>query len=167
MDHLIQGINNRFDKHGSTVYLMYGLIPSVIVERDITVKDMIEQYQDDLTMSINAEEEFFRWKRRWESLSKNDCPSTIASSLKSCDHDMYPNLHVLLRICATIPVTSCECERSGNVLKRLHTYLRASMGKTRLSALALLHANYDANIGIEKVIDIFARKKERKSCRVC
>ena len=43
MDHLIQGINNRFDKYGSTVYLMYGLIPSVIVEIDITVKDMIEQ----------------------------------------------------------------------------------------------------------------------------
>ena len=71
-------------------------------------------------------------------MSKNDRPSTIASYLKACPHDMYPNLHVLLRICGTIPVTSCECERSGSVLKRLHTYLRASMGQTRLSALALL-----------------------------
>ena len=42
IDHLIQGNDKRFDKYGSTVYLMYGLIPSVIVERDITVKDMIE-----------------------------------------------------------------------------------------------------------------------------
>ena len=40
--HLMQGTYNGFDKYGSTVYLMYGLIPSVIVERDITVKDMIE-----------------------------------------------------------------------------------------------------------------------------
>ena len=94
-------------------------------------------------------------------MSKNDRPSTIASSLKACDHDTYPNLHVLLRICATIPVTSCECERSGGVLKRLHTYLRASMGQTRLSSLPLLHVNYDANIDIKKVIDIFDRKKER------
>ena len=140
---------------------MYGLIPSVIVERNIPVKDIIGQYQDDLPMSINAEEEFFWWKRRWEFVSKNDRPSTIASSLKACDHDMYPNLHMLLRICATIPVTSCECERSGSVLKRLHTYLRASMEQTRLSALALLHGNYDANIYIEKIIDKFARKKER------
>ena len=91
---------------------------------------------------------------------KNDRPSTIASSLKACDRDIYRSLHVLLRICATIPVTSCECERSVSVLKRLHTYLRVSMGQTRLSALALLHDNYDANIGIEKVTDIFARKKE-------
>ena len=56
--------------------------------------------------------------------------------------------------------TSCECERSGSVLKRLHTFLRAAMEQTRLSALALLHVNYDANIDIEKVIYIFARKKE-------
>ena len=94
-------------------------------------------------------------------MSKNDRPSTIASSLKVCDHDTYPNLHVLLRICATIPVTSCECEQSSSVLKRLHTYLRASMEQTRLSALPLLHVNYDANIDIKEVIDIFDRKKER------
>ena len=43
---------------------MYGLIPSVIVERDITVKEMIELYQDDLPMPISAEDDFFRWKRR-------------------------------------------------------------------------------------------------------
>ena len=72
---------------------------------------------------------------------------------------MYPNLHVLLRICATIPVTLCECERSGSVLKRLNTYLRASMGRTRLRALAFLHINYDVNI--DHVINVFAAKKER------
>ena len=94
-------------------------------------------------------------------MSKNDRSSINVSSLKACNHNMYPNLHVLLRICATIPVTSCERERSGSVLKRLHTYLRASMGQMRLSALALLHVNYDANIDIEKVIDIFAREKDR------
>ena len=59
IDHFIKGIDNRFDKYGSTVYLMYSLIPSVIVDRDITVKDIIEQYQNDLSMPINAEEEFF------------------------------------------------------------------------------------------------------------
>ena len=46
----------------------------------------------------------------------NDRPSTIASSLKVWDHGMYPNLHLLLKICVTIPVASHECERSGSVL---------------------------------------------------
>ena len=96
-------------------------------------------------------------------MPKNDRPSTFVSSLKACDYDMYPNLHVLLRICATIPVTSWECERLGSVLKRLHTYLRVSMGQMWLSASALLHINYDGNIDIEKVIDIFVREKESKA----
>ena len=59
LDHLKQGIDNRFDKYDSTVHLRFRLILSVIVERDITVKDLIEQYQDDLQMPINAEGEFF------------------------------------------------------------------------------------------------------------
>ena len=68
---------------------------------------------------------------------------------------------MLPSICAKIPATSCQCGRSGSVLKRLHTFLRTSMGQTRLSALALLHVNHDVNIDIQIAIDIFARKKER------
>ena len=71
LDHLIQGIDNRFDKYGSTVYLMFELIPSVIVERDITVNDIVEQYQDDLTMPINAEKDFlFDEKEAWSPYHK-------------------------------------------------------------------------------------------------
>ena len=68
---------------------------------------------------------------------------------------------MLLRISATIQVTSWECERSGSVLKYLHTYLRASMRQTRLKALTLLRINYDVNIDIDNVVDIFAKKKEK------
>ena len=116
-------------------------------------------------MPINGKEH----GRRWETVSKSDRLSTIASCRKACDHDKYSNLHVLLRICAAVSVTSFECERSGSVLKRLHTYLRASIGQTQLSALALLHVNYDANIDIEKVIDTFAIKKKRalKFANIC
>ena len=35
----------------------------------------------------------------------------------------------IIKIAAAVPVTSSECERSGSVLKRLNTYLRASMGQ--------------------------------------
>ena len=55
---------------------------------------------------------------------------------------MYPNLYVLLKICCTIPATSCECERSASALRRLHTFNRASMTQERLSSLALMHIHY-------------------------
>ena len=82
--------------------------------------------------------------------------------MKICDHDMNPNLHMLLRIFVAIPTTSYKYERLGSsVLRCLHTYWRASVRQTCLSALALLHINYDANVDTDNVIDIFAKKKER------
>ena len=39
--------------------------------------------------------------------------------------DSYPNRYVLLNVLGTVTVTSCESERSGSVLQRLNTYLRA------------------------------------------
>ena len=74
---------------------------------------------------------------------------------------MYPNIHILLRIRATVPAASCECGESGSVLKILNTCLRASMGQTRLSALAFLHINYDTGIDVERVIDILGSKRQR------
>lgn len=53
---IIQGTENRFDKHVGTVYLIYGLILSVISKRKIPVKHMTEQYQDDLLNPVNVEE---------------------------------------------------------------------------------------------------------------
>ena len=89
-------------------------------------------------------------------MKEDERPDTIT---KLCDADMYPNLSILLQIYGTITVTSCECERSGSVLKRLNTYLRASMGQERMSGLAFMHINYDADN--DEVNNIFAQKKKR------
>ena len=74
--------------------------------------------------------------------------------------DSHPNIYVLLNILGTVVVTSCECERSANVLKRLNTYLRASMGQNRLSALSLMHINLGVDIYAKRVLKIF-RKSDR------
>ena len=48
-------------------------------------------------------------------------------------------MHKLLKILITLPVTSCEAERSFNVLKRVKDYRRATMADERLNGLALLY----------------------------
>ena len=50
----------------------------------------------------------------------------------------FSDLFVVLQIAVTLPVTSCECERSFSIMRRLRTWLRASMTSERLSALALI-----------------------------
>ena len=83
-------------------------------------------------------------------------PSTPSSAIKDCDTKMYPNIRILLQLACTIPVTSCECERSASALRRLNNYMRSSMGKERLANLALLHIHYEQQINVESVIDMFA-----------
>ena len=85
-----------------------------------------------------------------------------AAAIKECDRDHFPNIIVLLQIACTLPVTSCECERSASALKRLNTYMRASMGQERLSSLALIHIHYDQHIDLDAVVDIYARIHPRR-----
>ena len=72
--------------------------------------------------------------------------------------DSYPNIYALLKIIGTVTVISCECQRSGSVLKRLNTLLGSSMGQNRLSALALEHINLDIEIDATRVLKIFCKR---------
>ena len=44
------------------------------------------------------------------------------------------------------------------MIKRLDNYMRHCMTEARLTALALLHIHYDANIDMEDVANMFAHK---------
>ena len=90
-------------------------------------------YGGDLPNPLHFNDEVIRWKRRWTASEVFARPDTIAKALKKCDDETYPNLSVLSKIAGTAAITSCECERSGSVLKHLNTYLRASMGQERMS----------------------------------
>ena len=105
---------------------------------------------------------FFYLHGRYTNILPESRPSTLAAAIKQCDAQLFPNLFILLQIACTLPVTSCECERSCSTLRRLNTYVRASMGQERLSALALLHISYDKKIDLEEVVDIYARLHPRR-----
>ena len=100
-------------------------------------------------------------ENRYMARREDERPSA-AEAIKECDGDMFPNIYILLQIACTIPVTSCECERSASGLRRLNNYMRASMGKDRLSYLALLHIRYDLPVDLDKVVDSFARHHPRR-----
>ena len=42
---------------------------------------------------------------------------TSTKALIFVDKDYFPNIYVILVISATLPVTSCECERTISMLK--------------------------------------------------
>ena len=89
-------------------------------------------------------------------------PGSPAVAIKDCDTALFPNISILLQFTCTIPVTSCECERNASTLRRLNNYMRASMGKDRLSHLALLHIHYTTPVDLDTVVDCYARPHPRR-----
>ena len=98
-----------------------------------------------------------------EQVYVNDkTPSTPAKAIKECDMESFPNVFILLQIACTLPVTSCEFERSASVMQQLINYMWASMGKDRLSHLALLHIHYDTQTDLDEVVDVYAHLHPRR-----
>ena len=62
---------------------------------------------------------------------------------------MFPNIHTLLKITATQPVTSCECERSISKLRLLKSVIRTTMTEDSLNGLALLSVHRDLNLNLD------------------
>ena len=76
--------------------------------------------------------------------------------------DMLPEFSNVVHILAAIPATSCSAERSFSGLRRLKTYLRSTMGKQRVSNIALIniegaYAISVVNNDMDRIIDIFGR----------
>ncbi|XP_065068530.1 52 kDa repressor of the inhibitor of the protein kinase-like [Rhopilema esculentum] len=89
-------------------------------------------------------------------------PTTLASLLSSIDQLTFPNIYTAMKIAATLPVTSCSCERSISILRRLKTYLRNTMRQSRMSALAMIHVHREIPIDINRVINQFAAERPKR-----
>ena len=64
--------------------------------------------------SIDAELEL--WGKQWFEY-KGCHPNSVGQTLKWMPYGVFKNVETSLRIFATLPVTSCESERSFSVLK--------------------------------------------------
>ena len=58
--------------------------------------------------------------------------------LKEVDSDYFPNISTLINLMATLPVESCECERSISMQKLIKTSLRSTKTQERLNGLAMM-----------------------------
>ena len=139
IDHVITELETHFIPLSTTSSTLLGLIPSVLCNQVVDISEAVEMYKDDLPSPELIDQELRRWKLKWEGKSVQFQPSSCAQTIKKCDFQHFPNISQLLKLACTLPVTSCECERSASTLRRLNTFMRASMGEERLSALAMIH----------------------------
>ena len=82
--------------------------------------------------------------------------------------EIVPEFVKVAMILAVIPATSCSAERSFSGLRQPKTYLRSTMGEKRLCSIALIniergYASRVINEDMEKMIDIFGKRKDRNT----
>ncbi|XP_050066551.1 uncharacterized protein LOC126555707 [Aphis gossypii] len=93
--------------------------------------------------------EMIWWEGYWNR-EKNDIPDTALKSLEHCDKDMFPTIHILLKILASFPISIASAERSFSALKRIKTWLRCNMLEERLTGLAIIHCHRDEHVDIDE-----------------
>ncbi|XP_026482726.1 uncharacterized protein LOC113390952 [Ctenocephalides felis] len=104
-------------------------------ELKIRADELVTKYAEDLEETLGNECIHLQHLLIESFSSKEDVRSTqgIYNFLHSNNlREVYPNIDIALRIFLSIPVTNCSGERSFSTLKRVKTYLRASMGQDRL-----------------------------------
>lgn len=64
---------------------------------------------------IAVRKEMIRWRCKWQKV--DDKPSIMIDSLIHAKLELYPNIHVALKVLLTMPITSATAERSFSTLK--------------------------------------------------
>ena len=106
----------------SLFYLLSGLV--AVGDRIPDIKAALDFYENDLPSPQIVDVELLRWKRKWCSTEDAGLPTSAVQKIAACDREFFPNIHTLIPILCTLPITSAECERSFSTVRRLKTYLR-------------------------------------------
>ena len=124
-----------------------------------------DEYGPLLPSPHKADAELQNWRCAIAGNSKESMVlkqlADLPSTLDSTNH-LYPNIHAILKVLLTMPVSTASAERSFSVLKRLKTYLRNTMGDDRMSSLALLHIYQDRDINVDNVLQAFDASGHRR-----
>ena len=162
VDHINSALQHRFDTESVNVYKGLSVVPTKMMSLKEKGQDWRDDfkvvtnfYVDDLPYPLALDAELSLWTTYWETY-RGLLPDNIATTLKAINFDGFENIKVILCILATLPITSCECERTISALRTLKNYQRSTMVEERLNGLVLMQIHQEIIPDIEKVIEKFA-----------
>ena len=81
--------------------------------------------------------------------------SEMAQKMITSDVEkLIPNIYKAVVIMGTMPVSSCEAERSFSALRRIKNYMRTKCAEDRLSSLTRLHLERDVVNSVMENVDL-------------
>ena len=145
----------RFEGQNSVVKLFSFLHPKQLLkysneELKSFTNHLLHTYSLDFTEDLEFEVRAFKTEFAAEIGEKETigelCDILVGSSLCSS----FPNLHKLLVLFLTIPVTVATAERSFSKLKLIKTYLRSKMHQERLYHLSIISIENAEAVALDK-----------------
>ena len=117
LDFIVSSLEERFSRSAVMATSLLSLVPSVLWTQDLILDSVGDSYRQDIDSSELLPAEIRKWKSRYLSMLEKLMSTSPARVIEECDKDLFPNIFTLLQIACTIPVTSCECERSPSALR--------------------------------------------------
>ena len=173
LSHLQSQLASRFADTSSMVsYEGLAVVPSKVLSSYYSLnkfnwrekfRTFVNFYHDDLPKLHVLEGELDMWERFWLT-TKASVPNTVLTTLRfiSPFKVAFPNIYNALRILVTLPITSCECERSFSAMRKLKTCFRSRMTEERLNGLSLMYIHPEIAPDVDQVIDDFAARRPRR-----
>ncbi|GBN51916.1 repressor of the inhibitor of the protein kinase [Araneus ventricosus] len=147
LDDFCNSLKERFESHKETVASLQHILPEFCTKTDFySLEAAFNFYEEYLSHEEVVQSEFMSWKEKWSQEKSENLPKTAISSLEKCDKTFFPNIYILLKLLAVVPVSFATVERSFSSLRRLKTYLRNTTSESRLNGLALLSIHRDIKI---------------------
>ena len=162
LDFLVSELETRFKTHADILSSLQLILPKRCTDvKPEQFEHCIQFYDSILPSPSSVKSELVTWQKKWQMVSNEQRPHSAIDSFVACNGDFFPNVKALLCILTTLPVSTATAERSFSTLKRIKTYLRNSMGDSRLSGLALLSIHREIEVNPAEVLDRFAKAPRR------
>ena len=141
IDAAVQQLDDRFDceKTGLHKYCkLQNIILTGVVDHDVTAS-----YPELNAVSASLDIELRMFRHQYKYISATEAIQ-IMRSLQPAVQDLFPVLKEYMKLLLVNPASSATAEHSFSSLRRLKTWLRNSMGQTRLNSCAVCSVHVEA-----------------------
>lgn len=161
LDLLIEQLNSRFEENKNILSAIEIVIPANCKAEKLDLLENLSIYYENECSIMAVKAEFLLWCEKWKNTEKVSRPKNVLEALDSCDAKFFPNIHNLIKILCTLPISTASAERSFSTMKRVKTFVRNRTGHERLSCLALLSVHRNVPLNPEDVLNKMALKQRR------
>ncbi len=174
LDILLDEIQQRLNQ--STLNILSEIEVVLISASNGTLKTISKKLKETYSSVINFDKlvnqlsmlhDFVQLSKASQGIKQITKIGTICDIMNSNDFGklMFNEIHKLLRIYLTVPMTSATAERTFSSLRRLKTYLRSTMTQKRLNNVLLLHTHKERTdkINLVSIAKDFVTCNERRT----